>query len=32
VDPEQSEFSRYSYGANNPFKFVDPDGRAIYRT
>ena len=27
VDPEQSEFSRYSYGANNPFKFVDPDGR-----
>ena len=27
VDPAQSEFSRYSYGANNPFKFVDPDGR-----
>ena len=29
VDPEQSEFSRYSYGANNPFKFVDPDGRGV---
>jgi RHS repeat-associated protein len=28
VDPAQSEFSRYSYGANNPYKFVDPDGRA----
>jgi RHS repeat-associated protein len=27
VDPAQSEFNRYSYGANNPFKFVDPDGR-----
>jgi uncharacterized protein RhaS with RHS repeats len=29
VDPAQSEFSRYSYGANNPYKFVDPDGREI---
>jgi RHS repeat-associated protein len=29
VDPAQSEFSRYSYGANNPYKYVDPDGREI---
>jgi RHS repeat-associated protein len=29
VDPAQSEFSRYAYGANNPYKFVDPDGRAF---
>ncbi len=30
VDPAQSEFNRYSYGANNPFKFVDPDGRQSF--
>jgi RHS repeat-associated protein len=29
VDPAQSEFSRYAYGANNPYKYVDPDGREI---
>ena len=32
VDPVAANagmgFSRYAYGANNPFKFVDPDGRA----
>lgn len=35
VDPKLPEpgdlfaFSRYAYAANNPHKFVDPDGRAI---
>ncbi len=33
VDPVAANagmgFSRYAYGANNPFKFVDPDGRQV---
>jgi hypothetical protein len=29
VNPAQSEFSRYAYGANNPYKYVDPDGRIV---
>jgi RHS repeat-associated protein len=27
VDPALSEFSRYSYASNNPYRFTDPDGR-----
>jgi RHS repeat-associated protein len=29
TDPAASEFNRYAYGSNNPYKFVDPDGRTI---
>jgi hypothetical protein len=27
VDPAASEFNQYSYASNNPYRFVDPDGR-----
>ena len=27
VDPAESEFNRYNYASNNPYRFVDPDGR-----
>jgi RHS repeat-associated protein len=27
VDPAASEFNSYSYASNNPYRFVDPDGR-----
>lgn len=26
-DPATSEFNRYDYAANNPYRFTDPDGR-----
>ncbi len=27
VDPAASEFNRYDYAADNPYRFTDPDGR-----
>ena len=27
VDPAESEFNRYNYASNNPYRFTDPDGR-----
>jgi RHS repeat-associated protein len=32
VDPAGSEFNRYSYAANNPYRFTDPDGRSACET
>ena len=28
IDPAKSEFNPYSYAKDNPFRFVDPDGRS----